>query len=132
MTLEKPELKWIKTAIKSEFVHCAVRDDFVFMIFDGLKLVTVRLWENRELIDTWNYHPGKISIEEIKQKIDRLPTFAASKSRLKYVANNETAPMIETWRGFFFSALPRALRTRFERLDVFREDRRSGLCPGRS
>jgi hypothetical protein len=132
MIPEKPELKWTKTAIKSEFVHCAIRDDFVFMIFEGLKLVTARLWDNRELFDTWNYHPGKISIEEIKQRIDRLPTFVASKSRPKYVANNETAPMVESWSGFFISALPRALRTRFERLDILREDRRSGLCPGRS
>ena len=73
MTLEKPELKWTKTTIKLESVHCAVFEDSVFMIFEGLKLITVRFWENRELIDSWSYEPGKISIEQIKEKIDRMP-----------------------------------------------------------
>ena len=77
MTLEKPELKWTKTTIKFESVHCAIFGDSVFMIFEGLKLITVRYWENRELIDTWTFEPGEISIEQIREKIAQLPALVS-------------------------------------------------------
>jgi hypothetical protein len=114
MTLEKPELKWTKTTIKFENVHCAVFEDSVFMIFEGLKLTTVRLWENRELTDSWSYESGKFSIEQIKKKIERSPVFIASQSRLQSDAICDAAP-IKRPNGFFFSALSRTIRTRFER-----------------